>query len=239
MRRWIVVSMIWQASLAFFFICFMEWAHLAFCCSKAFTFNGSVHSFVNCLDLPAQGASIAWTLADDSLSTQGYYELELAFSGTAPSKSGWVGWGLNPDKPQMAGSSVWVAFNAANGSTLLPYQLTPATLAGAPLKCSPVDYVVKASSVEISGMAMSMLLTLHLNASMPTTLNHVWNRGASVSAFQPSPTRCRLTTSRLLPTLTCLQGFNLSRAPLPPPKILRIGMECLTQLHGACSSPWV
>ncbi|MCO5569910.1 hypothetical protein L7F22_023624 [Adiantum nelumboides] len=203
----------WQASLAFFFICFMEWAHLAFCCSKAFTFNGSVHSFVNCLDLPTQGASIAWTLTDDSLSTQGYYKLELAFSGTAPSESGWVGWGLNPDKPQMAGSSVWVAFNATNGSTLLPYRLTPATLGGAPLKCSPVDYVVKASSVKISGMAMSMLLMLHLNASMPTTLNHVWNRGASVSTFQPSPHSMQANDLKTLAHIDMSSGLQSIQSP--------------------------
>ncbi|KAI5069194.1 hypothetical protein GOP47_0015495 [Adiantum capillus-veneris] len=215
MRQWRPVMLLsrWQLSVGVFFMCIMNWAHLVICCSKSLSFNGSVHTFVNCLDLPSQGASIGWTLADDASSTQGYYELELAFLGTAPSESGWVGWGLNPSKPQMAGSSVWVAYNAANGSTLLPYKLTGATLGGAPLQCSPVDYVVKAAAVQISGVAMSMLLTLQLNASMPTTLYHVWNRGPSVAAFQPSPHSMQANDLNTIAHIDMSSGLQSVQSP--------------------------
>lgn len=173
-------------------------------CSTSLHFNGSLYTFVNCLDLSVQGASLAWTLVPSgssvtSISSSGTassspassgngdgYLLEVAFSGTAPSSSGWVGWGLNPNSPQMVGTSAFLAYSASNGSTLLPYRLTTATIAGTPLACSPIDYAVQAAAVEISGASMSMFLAIQLNASQPTTLNHVWNRGPSVTKFQPA-----------------------------------------------------
>lgn len=150
-------------------------------CSTSIQFNNTVHNFDKCYDLVVQSASLAWTL---NLQTS---SIQIAFSGSAPSSSGWIGWGLNPVQPQMVGTSAFIAYTASNGSNLLPYQLTSATLGGTPLACSPIDYVVQSSAVEISGTTMSMLVVLQLPNASQTTLNHVWNRGSSVSNFQPAP----------------------------------------------------
>ncbi|KAH7427783.1 hypothetical protein KP509_10G059700 [Ceratopteris richardii] len=173
----------------------MKCSQLAFCCSKSFYLNGSTQKFTNCLDLPAQGASIAWTLSEPSSSSTvpqqkgQYYELDVAFWGTAPEVGGWVGWGLNPSRPQMVGASVWIAYDAANGTNVLPYRLTAEVAGGEPLRCSAVDYEVtnSAASVTGGGRNIALRVSLRVNTSVNPTLYHVWNRGSSVSNFQPSP----------------------------------------------------
>eukprot|EP00250_Pteridium_aquilinum_P016487 c23127_g1_i1 orf=294-1541(+) len=220
MRHWMVST--WEV-LLLVLVCIRG----VLCCSKSLTINGSVHTFVNCVDLQVQGASIAWTLVlsnssnSSSSSSQDYNVLDLAFSGSATATEGWVGWGLNPDRPQMVGSSTFLAYNAANGSNLLPYRLTTATLGGTPLACSPIDYTVAASAVQISGVAMSMLLTLHLNASLPLTLNHVWNRGPSVSQFHPAPHSTQANDLKAFTQIDMSTGVALSTNPASSIQILK------------------
>lgn len=151
-------------------------------CNTLFTFNASPVNFTKCLALPTQRAVLAWTFHEDNST------LSMAFAGTAPSSSGWVGWGVNPTKPgNMVGTSALVAFLAENGSNILPYKLTlEVQLTQVPLTCSPVDLVIEANStaVEIQGTSMSFFVNLRLPPNQ-TTLNHIWNRGSSVNGFQP------------------------------------------------------
>jgi hypothetical protein len=125
--------------------------------------------------------------------------LEVLFSGTAPTSGGWVGWGLNPQSPrQMIGTQAFIAFQATNGSTILTYDVTAATKGGAPLTCSPISYQVSDMQVQISrGNSILIYVRLELPPGSPTVLNHVWNRGNSVSNFRPSAhgfTRADLST---------------------------------------------
>ncbi|MCO5604583.1 hypothetical protein L7F22_058751 [Adiantum nelumboides] len=150
-------------------------------CNTLFTFNGSVVNFTKCSALAKQNAALAWT----------YYEnnstLLVGFAGTAPSSSGWVGWGINPTaKGRMVGTSALIAFSASNGSNVLPYKLTEAVYElTEPLTCSPVDLVVDATAVEIQETTMSIFAALQLPSNM-TSLNFVWNRGPGVQNFQPA-----------------------------------------------------
>ena len=117
-----------------------------------------------------------------------YRSLEVLFSGTAPGSGGWVGWGLNPDFPgQMIGTQAFIAFQATNGTTVLTYNVTTATKRGSPLSCSPISYRVSGMEAQVtSGNTILLYVRLELPPGSPTVLNHVWNRGASVSNFRPS-----------------------------------------------------
>ncbi|KAI5071598.1 hypothetical protein GOP47_0013849 [Adiantum capillus-veneris] len=150
-------------------------------CNTFLTFNGSTVNFTKCTALPAQGSLLAWTFNEDNST------LSVAFEGIAPSASGWVGWGVNPTTPsQMAGSSVLIAFQAAeNGSNVLPYKLTSEVkLLQMPLNCTPIDLIINTMAVEIEGASMRLFAILQLEPNQ-TVLNHVWNRGSTVRNFQP------------------------------------------------------
>lgn len=150
-------------------------------CNTFFTFNSSAFNFTKCAALSAQSAVLAWTFNENNST------LAMAFSGTAPSSSGWVGWGVNPTVgAQMVGSSALIAFQSAdNGSNVLPYKLTTEVqLLEVPLICSPVDLVILTTAVEIRGTSMSFFAALQLPPNK-TVLNHIWNRGSQVQSFQP------------------------------------------------------
>ena len=118
-------------------------------CNTSFVFNQTNYVLSNCVDLSVQGAKLAWTYHSSNNS------VDLVFSGTASSSSGWVGWGINPTTPNtMVGSSVFIAFQSSvNGSNVLPYKLTTQIQTFAdPCACSPIDFVVNNTAVEISGM---------------------------------------------------------------------------------------
>lgn len=150
-------------------------------CNTLFAFNGSPYNFSKCAALPVQEAFLAWTFYEENST------LLMAFAGTAPSSSGWVGWGVNPTTPtQMVGTSALIAFQSAvNGSNVLPYMLTREVHGlTEPAVCSPIDLVVETTAVEIQGASISFLAALRLPPNQ-TTLNHLWNRGPVVNNFQP------------------------------------------------------
>jgi hypothetical protein len=99
------------------------------------------------VDLPVQGAALAWTYHPRNNS------VDMVFKGTATSASGWVGWGINPTRANdMVGTSSLIAFTSSvNGSNLLSYKLTSGIQDGKPCICSAIDFVVTATAVEISG----------------------------------------------------------------------------------------
>eukprot|EP00249_Psilotum_nudum_P007168 c20361_g2_i1 orf=208-1425(+) len=152
---------------------------LAKSCSTSLQFEkGGQRTFASCIDLSLQGAKLAWSLNRQN------HTLSVAFSGSAPSSNGWVGWGLNPTKPQMTGTSAFIAFSTSNGSHLLPYNVSAAIKEGTPLVTGPIDYTVLDQDVEISGVNVLMYIKLKLSSNQ-TVLNHVWNRGSSVVNFRP------------------------------------------------------
>ncbi|KAH7307671.1 hypothetical protein KP509_22G071600 [Ceratopteris richardii] len=148
-------------------------------CSKATTFNATNKLFASCSDLRVQGASLAWTLNENNRT------LDVLFSGEAPKAGGWVGWGINPGPaPAMAGTQAFIAFAASNGSTILTYNVTQASMAGG-LNCTPISLHVLDMRVQIVGTSIAMLVSLQLQPNQSSVLNLVWNRGSSVSNFQP------------------------------------------------------
>lgn len=147
-------------------------------CSTSVTFQNSVKHFSNCVDLSVQKASVAWTLHN--------LTLDIIFSGTALSSSGWVGWGINlGPSPAMIGTQAFIAFQAPNGSTILTYNVTSDTKQGLPLRSSPISLHVLDKQVQISGTSIAIFVSLQLRRNQSTVLNHVWNRGVSVTNFQP------------------------------------------------------
>ncbi|KAI5081436.1 hypothetical protein GOP47_0004619, partial [Adiantum capillus-veneris] len=156
-------------------------------CAKNHTLGGANKLFANCNDLVVQGANIAWSLEAENGT------LEVLFSGNAPVAGGWVGWGINPSASglSMAGTQAFIAFQAHNGSTVLTYNVTTSTQLGAPFACSPISLRVLDMAVEIIGLRIYIFVSLSLPSNQTNTstslLNHVWNRGQSVSNFQPAP----------------------------------------------------
>lgn len=138
--------------------------------------------YQRCQDLGAQGASIAYTY---SRLTR---RLDVAFMGVGVGGGGgWVGWGVNPTAWGMMGSSVLVAFQAHNGTNVLPFKLSPAAQAGQRLVSGPIDLSVVSRAAYIRGSSYTIWASLQLHPSQSTSLNMVWNRGSSVVNFSPLP----------------------------------------------------
>jgi hypothetical protein len=70
---------------------------------------------------------LAWSL--DSTNNS----IEIAFTGSAPSPSGWVGWGINPNSLRMTGTQTFIAFTDATDGIgkLLTYDVTSSIKDGA------------------------------------------------------------------------------------------------------------
>ena len=117
-------------------------------CSTVFVFNQVTYNLSKCMDLKVQSARLAWSYHSSNNS------VDMVFSGTAPRAAGWVGWGINPShRNRMVGTSSFIAFvSAQNGSNLLPYKLTSRVQDSRdPCACSPIDFLVTTTAVEISG----------------------------------------------------------------------------------------
>ncbi|KAJ0960650.1 hypothetical protein J5N97_001478 [Dioscorea zingiberensis] len=95
----------------------------------------TLKSYQKCMSLPSQDASLAWTYHPHNAT------LDLAFTGTFISPSGWVAWGLNPTSPQMTGTRALIAFSdpTSGGLVLLPYINPYVKLQHGPLVSHPLD----------------------------------------------------------------------------------------------------
>lgn len=150
--------------------------------------NGTVKSFTKCTDLQNQGSTLSWSFqppSDAANSNLGGI-FDVAFRTRLTSSGGWAAWGINFDVPEsMEGTNALIAFNADNGSNVLPYKLTTAVKNnGAPLVCSPIDLVVLASGVEIANtQEVTIFATVRLPPNL-TVINQVWNRGSSVTNYR-------------------------------------------------------
>nr|CAD1837708.1 unnamed protein product [Ananas comosus var. bracteatus] len=108
------------------------------------TTTASLRTYEKCIALPTQGASLAWTYHPRNAT------LDVAFSGSFISPSGWVAWGINPDSPSMTGTRALAAFSdPSSGSLLLlPFVLDPSVkLQSAPLGYSPTIHPTTASDL--------------------------------------------------------------------------------------------
>ncbi|KAH7415570.1 hypothetical protein KP509_14G052700 [Ceratopteris richardii] len=114
----------------------------------------------------------------------------------------------------MAGTQAFIAFAASNGSTILTYNVTDASKGGG-LKCTPISLHVLDMRVQIVGNSIAMLVKIQLQPNQSTVLNHVWNRGPSVSDFQPSAHAFDATDLSGLRTIDMASGESSSSAALP------------------------
>lgn len=146
--------------------------------------SNSINSgFAQCVDL--QPSTFAWTYFSDNLTAS------IAYTDTALSTSGWVGWGINFDGNSMVGSNALIAFLEPNGtSTVLRYKLTSTVYDNASYPLDPVssfDLQVLNMSTMISGTTFTILATLQFSSNQTTTVNQVYNRGPSVTNDVPAP----------------------------------------------------
>ncbi|WOK93078.1 cytochrome b561 and DOMON domain-containing protein [Canna indica] len=179
-------------------------------------------TYKKCINLPTQGASLAWTYHPLNAT------LDLAFSGTFISPSGWVAWGLNPDSPSMTGTHALVAFSdpSSGGLLLLPFVLDSSVkLQSSPLLSRPFGLHLLSSSAVLrgarsvsDGAAVQIFATLKLSPNR-TRLHHVWNRGLYVQGYSPAihPT----TPSDLASCATVDIVSTATEAGAPPPDALR------------------
>lgn len=135
----------------FFFLCFLSSSSPAAVASRCATVvNGRTYN--KCMPLPTQQASLAWTFLPHNDT------LDVAFSGSFISPSGWVGWGINPTSAaQMTGTRALVAFSDPNSARLvvLPYILDPTVkLQRGPLLSRPLDLRLLSSSALFRGESL-------------------------------------------------------------------------------------
>ncbi|ERN18274.1 hypothetical protein AMTR_s00055p00147440 [Amborella trichopoda] len=147
------------------------------------TSDGGFKMYQKCMDLQTQEASLAWTLYPRNCT------IDMVFSGSLPSPSGWVGWGINPKSPnQMTNSQVLIAMKDPNTGQpiLLPFVLDPSVkLQQNPVLSRSLDIPIITSSLILRGNSVKIfsLYKLHPNK---TSLNHVWNRGIYVQGYSPT-----------------------------------------------------
>ncbi|CAA7395494.1 unnamed protein product [Spirodela intermedia] len=142
----------------------------------------AVRTYEECTNLPTQQASLAWTYHAQNAT------VDVVFSGTVISPTGWVAWGINPGSPEMTGTRALVAFTdpATGSAAVLPFVLdSSAKLQLAPLTSRPLDIPLLASSAVFRRTAVEIHATLRL-APNRTTLHHVWNRGSQMEGHSPS-----------------------------------------------------
>ncbi|EFJ07290.1 hypothetical protein SELMODRAFT_44932, partial [Selaginella moellendorffii] len=153
-------------------------------CPLSHRIGSSQRSFRACRNLAEQGATLAWTHTSSSNT------LDAVFTGTAPSSSGWVAWGINTGPaPVMMGADVFLAFRASNGTAMiLTYKLTQDLMTKLPSP-GPIGIRVLDKSVDISGNRMKLFVRIQLprNGSAGSVINHIWNRGAAMQGSSPLP----------------------------------------------------
>ncbi|EEF30382.1 cytochrome b561 and DOMON domain-containing protein At2g04850 [Ricinus communis] len=198
--------------LLLFFI-FLFFCHFHNAISAHCTTVTSSKTFEKCMTFPTQQTSMAWTFHKHNST------LDLVFFGAFISPSGWVGWGINPTSPEMAGTRALIAFPDPNSGQLvvLPYILDPTVkLQKSPLLSRPLDVHLLSSSATLyggkmasihNGAAVQIYATIRLSPNK-TKLHFVWNRGLYVQGYSPTihPTTSNDLSS--IATIDVLSGFN-------------------------------
>ncbi|EPS62759.1 hypothetical protein M569_12030 [Genlisea aurea] len=184
-------------------------------------------NFENCMQLPTQRASVAWTFLPHNST------LRLAFFGTFISPSGWVGFGINPDAPRMTGTRALIGFSDASSGrlVLLPFVLDPGVkVQEYPLASRPLDIDLLGSSAALiggggGGVEIRAAIKLVPNR---TRVHFVWNRGAYVRGYFPGihPTAAEDLSSAI--TVDIVAAVAVERE-----KNARDGLEKVKIFHGA------
>ncbi|KAK6919245.1 AIR12, DOMON domain [Dillenia turbinata] len=172
-----------------FFLLLFSHPHRAF--SAHCTTVAATKTYEKCMMLPTQQASMAWTFHPHNAT------LDLVFFGTFISPSGWVGWGINPNTPEMTGTRALIAFPDPNSGqlVLLPYMIDPTVkLQRTPLLSRPLDIHLLSSSATLYGGKMATIhngATIQIYAALKlvpnkTRIHCVWNRGLYVQGYSPT-----------------------------------------------------
>ncbi|KAI5565703.1 hypothetical protein POPTR_014G161700v4 [Populus trichocarpa] len=199
--------------LLFALVLFLFSFHVRTAFSAHCSITTPTKTFEKCMTLPTQQASIAWTFHAHNAT------LDLVFSGTFISPSGWVGWGINPSSAEMTGTRALIAFPDPNSGqlVLLPFILDPTVkLQKSPPLSRPLDIHLLSSSATLYGGKMA---TIHNGAAIQvyatlklvpnkTKIHFVWNRGLYVQGYSPAihPTTSNDLSS--IATIDVLSGFS-------------------------------
>ncbi|XP_071717351.1 cytochrome b561 and DOMON domain-containing protein At2g04850 [Rutidosis leptorrhynchoides] len=189
--------------------------HLQTTLSAHCTTKTTTKTFEKCISLPSQDASIAWTFHKRNST------LDLVFSGSFISPSGWVAWGINPNSPEMTGTRALITFPDPNSGqlVLLPYIIDPTVkLQKSQLLSRPLDIHLLSSSATLYGGRMA---TIHNGASIEifatiklkpnrTKIHHVWNRGLYVQGYSPTIHPTTINDLSSITTIDVLSGLSAS-----------------------------
>jgi len=146
------------------------------------TFSGG-RTFGRCNNLPSLSASLHWTYHPENGTA------DVAFR--APSDaSGWVAWGINPDRGgSMGGSSVFVASPSQDGSGAVSILMTHLESTSPSLTNNTLKFKVPVGpAAEYSNGAYTIFATVELPGNSTQQFT-VWQAGAtSNGAISPHPT---------------------------------------------------
>lgn len=146
------------------------------------TFSGG-RTFGRCNNLPSLSASLHWTYHPENGTA------DVAFR--APSDaSGWVAWGINPDRGgSMGGSSVLVASPSQDGSGAVSILMTHLESTSPSLTNNTLKFKVPVGpAAEYSNGAYTIFATVELPGNSTQQFT-VWQAGAtSNGAISPHPT---------------------------------------------------
>lgn len=199
--------------LLFFFLLLSLLPHRSF--SAHCTTVTTTKTFEKCMSLPSQEASIAWTFHRHNST------LEMVFSGSFISPSGWVAWGINPTSPEMTGTRALITFPDPNSGqlVLLPYIIDPTVkLQRSPLLSRPLDIRLVSSSAALYGGRMATVhngATIQIYATLKlkpnkTKIHNVWNRGLYVQGYSPTIHPTTIADLSSITTIDVLSGVSAS-----------------------------
>lgn len=146
--------------------------------------------------------------------------------------AGWVAWGINPTSIYMPGTQALAAFSNGSGVVVKEYNVTQSVFQGqANLVPGPVSLNYTDISAVLSGTTMTIFGTLNLGAGKATSLNHVWNRGPSVSSnstLAPHP----VSNDNILGFSTIDMSSGIATAlGLPHQSLKNVSIFPITCLH--------
>lgn len=159
------------------------------------------HSFANCTDLPALGATLHYTYNDTTRA------ISVAYSAKPPA-NGWVAWGVNPSGGRMVGTQALIAFKKQDKVEVLLFNLTSYN------SLTPVTNLSVETSA-ISGEESNGVITIFATVILPkktdVNITQVWQVGPVVSGrpmkHDSTPDNLKAVTSLSVET-TAIGGAN-------------------------------
>ncbi|KAL3531055.1 hypothetical protein ACH5RR_010377 [Cinchona calisaya] len=183
-----------------FFSLLISPSQSANCSSQTFSNN---KLYTHCNDLPTLNSYLHYTY-DSAQST-----LSVAFIAPPPKSTGWIAWAINPTGNGMLGAQSLIAFRNSTGEmTVKTYNITTYAI-----QESRVWFTVNESTAEYSGGVMRLFATLVLPEKGKTSVNHVWQVGASVTNGVPDKHDFQPANLNAKGTLDLLSGETNSAGP--------------------------